>query len=131
MKNEIAKPKTIDEYISSSPSGLRTVLEKIRTTIQLAAPKAEETIKNSMPTYLLNGTLVQFAVCKNYIGFYSTPSSMDEFKKELSDYVCINGAAQFPMYKSVPCKIISRIVRFRVKEIVKEQKEKKLSAIQG
>lgn len=50
----------IDEYISSFPKEIQTLLEQIRLTIRQAAPDAEEAIKYAMPTFVLNGNLVHF-----------------------------------------------------------------------
>ena len=55
-------PKTIDEYISKYPEEVQERLQKLRATVLKAAPKAEQTIKYGMPTFMLNGNLVYFAV---------------------------------------------------------------------
>jgi uncharacterized protein YdhG (YjbR/CyaY superfamily) len=59
-----AAPKDIDEYIASFPQDVREILERIRTTVQQAAPAAQETIKYGMPTFTLEGNLVHFAAFK-------------------------------------------------------------------
>lgn len=51
--------KNINEYIGSFPPNVQKILEKLRKTIQEAAPKAEETINYGIPTFKLNGNLVQ------------------------------------------------------------------------
>jgi uncharacterized protein YdhG (YjbR/CyaY superfamily) len=107
--------KGVDDYISLYPEDIQKILEKIRQTIQKAAPQAEETISYQMPTYKLNGNLVHFAAYKNHIGFYPTPSGIEAFKKELSEYKGAKGSVQFPINK-IPFDLITRIVRFRVKE---------------
>ena len=108
--------KTIDEYIVNSPKEVQTVLQKIRATIHKAAPKATETINYGIPTFQLNGNLVHFAAFKSHIGFYPTPSGIEKFKKELSVYEGAKGSVKFPLDKPIPYKLISEIVKFRVKE---------------
>lgn len=64
------RPKyaTIEEYIANFPGDVQPVLEKIRSTIQKAAPKAEETISYQIPAFKLNGRiLVYFAAFKNHV----------------------------------------------------------------
>ena len=46
---------TIDEYIRTFPEEVRRELEKMKKTIQEAAPEATEAIRYQMPTFRLNG----------------------------------------------------------------------------
>ena len=116
MKTNPSAPKTMDEYIAGFPRDVQEILQKIRVTIQKAAPDAEETIKYRMPTFILNGNLVYFAAFKSHIGFYPIPTGIEKFKKELSVYKQGRGSVQFPLDKPIPYDLISRIVKFRVKE---------------
>ena len=109
-------PQTIDDYIAGFPKDVQKILEKIRATIREAAPDAEETIKYRMPTFTMNGNLVHFAAFKNHIGFYPVPSGIEKFKKELSAYKSAKGSVQFPLDRHIPFDVISKIVKFRVKE---------------
>ena len=108
--------KTIDEYIASSPKDVQAILKKIRETVKKAAPDAEETINYGIPTFTLKGNLVHFAAFKTHIGFYPTPSGIEKFKKELSVYEGAKGSVKFPLDKPIPYALITRIVKFRVKE---------------
>jgi uncharacterized protein YdhG (YjbR/CyaY superfamily) len=112
----------IDSYIASFPEDTRALLEQIRSTVRKAAPEAKEIINYRMPTFVLNGNLVHFAAFKNHIGFYPTPSGIEAFKKELSVYEGSKGSVQFPLNKPIPLDLISRIVKFRVKETLEKQK---------
>ena len=70
-----------------------------------------------MPTFKLNGkNLVHFAAFKNHIGFYPIPSGIESFKKELSPYKQGKGSVQFPIEEPLPLALITKIVKFRVKE---------------
>ena len=110
------EPKDIDEYIAGFPKDIQKVLEQIRETIKKAAPGAEETIKYQIPTFTLNGNLVHFAAFKKHIGFYPTPTGIETFKDELSVYEGAKGSVRFPLDKPIPFDLISKIVKFRVKE---------------
>ncbi len=109
-------PKDIDEYIAGFPNDIQKILKKIRMTIGKAAPDAEETIKYQMPTFTLEGNLVHFAAFKKHIGFYPVPTGIEKFKKELSVYEGGKGSVQFPLDEPIPFDLISKIVKFRVKE---------------
>lgn len=118
-------PQTIDEYIAGFPDEVQAILQRVRTTIQKAAPGAQEAIKYQMPTFTLNGNLVHFAAFKNHIGFYPIPTGIEAFKKELSAYKQGKGSAQFPLDQPIPYNLIRKIVKFRVKENLARAKAKK------
>jgi uncharacterized protein YdhG (YjbR/CyaY superfamily) len=116
MRTKSTKPATVDEYIAGFPPDVQAILQKIRATIRKAAPQAAETITYRMPTFTLRGNLVHFAAFKNHIGFYPTPSGVETFKVELTAYQTSKGAIQFPLDRPIPYGLISKIVKFRVKE---------------
>ena len=112
---------TIDEYIASFPEDVQRKLEKLRQTIQETAPDALEKISYQMPTFTLHGNLVHFAAYKNHIGFYPTPSGIEKFQQELSDYKSSKGAVQFPLDQPLPTALVSQIVAFRVRENLEKE----------
>lgn len=116
MTTKQTTPKDIDEYIARYPEDIQEILEKIRMTIREAAPEADERISYQIPTFALEGNLVHFAAYKNHIGFYPTPSGIEEFEEELSRYVGGKGSVKFPLDNPIPYDLITKIVRFRVKE---------------
>ena len=118
------KTDSIDEFISNYPQDIQLLLGKIRTTIIKAAPGVSEKISYGIPTFVLNGNLVHFAPYKNHIGFYPSPSGIRAFQEELSIYKFSKGAVQFPIDKPLPLKLISKIVKFRVKENLGRTKAK-------
>lgn len=115
---------SIDEYIASFPEDIQNILNDIRATIRAAAPEATEKISYQMPTFFLNGNLVHFAGFKTHIGFYPTPSGIDEFKAELSKYKGSKGSIQFPIDQPVPLDLIAKIVKYRVSENLKKAASK-------
>lgn len=116
MEGNKAEFRTIDEYIASFPEDTRKILEELRETIRAAAPEAKEKISYQMPTFDLEGNLVHFAAFKNHIGFYPTPTGIEQFKDELAEYKGAKGSVQFPIDRPLPLDLISRIVKFRAAE---------------
>lgn len=119
---------TIDDYIESQPENIQKLLKQMRTTIQKAAPGAEEVIKYGIPTYTLNGNLVHFAGYKNHIGFYPAPMGIEAFKKETAKYEAGKGTLQFGLDTPLPLDLVTRIVKFRVKQNLEKVKAKKKKA---
>lgn len=109
-------PRSIDEYIAGFPSDVQEMMKKIRLTIRKAAPDAEERISYQIPTFTLNGNLVHFGAFKRHIGFYPASTGIEKFKSELSAYEGAKGTVRFPFEKPIPFALISKIVKFRVKE---------------
>ena len=122
-----AKPKDIDEYISRFPLDIQDILEQIRVTIKKVVPEAEETISYGIPTFNLNGTyLIYFAAYKNHIGFYPVPSAIDQVDKDFVSYKTTGkGTIQFPLNKPIPLNLITKLVKFKVTERVKNVEKKK------
>jgi uncharacterized protein YdhG (YjbR/CyaY superfamily) len=115
----------VDQYIAAFPKDVREILNRLRSTIQKAAPEAEETINYGIPTFVLSGNLVHFGGYKNHIGFYPAPSGIVAFKKELSVYDGAKGSIKFPLDKPLPFDLISEIVKFRVQENLEKAAAKK------
>ncbi len=116
MKAEAASPNSIDAYIAGFPKDIQVILAKIRGIVREAAPEAQEAIKYQIPTFVLNGNLVHFAAFQNHIGFYPTPSGIEQFKDALSAYRSAKGSVQFPLDSPIPYTLIKKIVKFRVNE---------------
>jgi uncharacterized protein YdhG (YjbR/CyaY superfamily) len=108
--------QSIDEYIAGCPAALQPLLQQLRQTIQAAAPDATEKISYAMPTFYLGVNLVHFALAKQHIGFYPSPSGITAFAEELTPYVWSKGAVQFPLDQPLPLDLITRMVQFRAEE---------------
>ncbi|HAE39786.1 MAG TPA: hypothetical protein DCG57_14320 [Candidatus Riflebacteria bacterium] len=113
----VQSPKNIDEYIAGFSLNVQDILGQIRAAIREAAPDAEEAIKYQIPTFVLQENIVYFAAFKNHVGFYPTPSGIEEFQDELSSYESAKGSVRFPIDKPLPLELIRKIVMFRVKEV--------------
>ncbi len=121
-----ATPATdIDEYIAAFPKEVQVALKQVRAAVKKAAPKAEEAIKYAMPAFVLHSNLVFFAAFKKHIGFYSAPTGKAEFKKDFAPYKTGRGSVQFPLDEPMPLKLITKMVKYRVKQNQEKQDKKK------
>ncbi|TGN20524.1 iron chaperone [Leptospira idonii] len=116
MDSKKAKVQTIDEYISGFPKDVQKMLQQLRETIRKAAPKAEEKISYGMPAFALKRNLVYFAANKKHIGFYPTSGPITQFESSLTRYKYSKGTIQFPFGEPLPLALITKMVKFRVKE---------------
>jgi uncharacterized protein YdhG (YjbR/CyaY superfamily) len=76
-----------------------------------------------MPAFEQNGIVVYFAAFKKHIGLYALPSGHETFQDELSKYKSGKGSVQFPLNEPIPFDLITRIVKFRVKENIEKSKK--------
>lgn len=116
MPSGTSQPRTIDEYIAGFPEDVQEILNKVRQTVQRAAPDAQEAISYQMPTFKLHGNLVHFAAFKHHVGFYPTPTGTDAFQAQIAPFKHGKGSIQFPLDRPIPYNLIAEIVAFRVQE---------------
>ncbi len=106
---------SIDEYIAAFPDDMQKILKKVRSTIQAAAPEAQETISYEIPTFKLNGKyLIYFAGWKNHISIYPIPSGDAAFQKAVEPYVSGKGTLKFPVDKLIPYPLITQMVKLQI-----------------
>ncbi len=126
MQTSKKRPRTIDEYIAMFPINVRKRLNQIRRTIKEIAPQAEETISYDMPAFKIDsGYFANFAAWKNHIAMYPVPSGSAAFNKQLSQYVSHKSTIQFPHDKPLPLALIRKIVKYRMKDNLKQRQRKK------
>jgi uncharacterized protein YdhG (YjbR/CyaY superfamily) len=116
MNSDATVPKDIDAYIADCPREVQVKMQKLRATIQKAAPDATEAISYSMPAFKFHGPLVYFATFKRHIGFYAGSYALRHFARELADYEKATGTIRFYFDQAIPYGLITRIVKLRVKE---------------
>jgi uncharacterized protein YdhG (YjbR/CyaY superfamily) len=109
-------PNTIDDYIAQFSPEVQSVLEKIRLTIQRAAPEAKEMISYRMPAFKLDRMLIYFAAFKDHIGIYPPVHADARLNQALARYRGPKGNLKLPLDEPIPYALIGRIIKFRVKE---------------
>lgn len=115
---------TIDDYIANYPPEIQERLRALRKVIREAAPDAEERMSWQMPTFFLHGNLVHFAVNKHHIGFYPAPSGVEAFLAVSPEYKGTKGSIHFPHNKPLPLDLVSRVVRLRMEENIRDAEER-------
>lgn len=125
MKKTKAHFNSIDEYIATFPEDIQKILEEIRASIKATVPKAEEYISYNMPAFKVNGEyFAHFAAWKTHIGMYPIPEGNAAFQKEVLKYKGAKSSLNFPLDKPMPLKLISKVVKFRIAENLKNAKLK-------
>ena len=112
--------KDVNSYIAAASAEARPILVKLRRTIKMAAPKAQEHISYGIPFYEYGGSgykgrLIYFAAFKKHIGVF-IPPSLSGYLKELEKYRTAKSSFRFPLNKPFPFALIGKIVKMLVKE---------------
>ena len=115
------KFKTIDEYILVFPANIQSQLQTLREIIKSAAPNSFETISYNMPAFKQKINLAYFAAFKDHISLFPTSSPIKYFKKDLIKYKTSKGTIQFEFDKPLPAKLIKKIIKFRIKEVLEKK----------
>ncbi|MBS4070054.1 MAG: DUF1801 domain-containing protein [Algoriphagus sp.] len=110
------KPTSVEEYFSRFSPEIQAKLQQIRDTLRAALPGAKEVISYHMPAFKTTEVLVYYAAAKSHLGYYPTNSGVEEFKKELAEYVTSKGAIQFPYDRELPFELIAQIAQFRAEQ---------------
>ncbi len=116
---------TIDAYIGSFPKEIQKLLTQMRVTTKKVVPQAKECIKYGIPTFQVGAmNLIHFGGFADHVSFFPTSSGVSAFKKELKKYKISKGTIQFPLDQKLPLGLISKIVKFRMKETIEEGMKK-------
>lgn len=109
-------PRNVSDYISQFPAEVQAILEKVRATISIVAPDAQELISYRMPAFKQHGILVYFAAWKQHLGLYPPISGDRQLEKAVARFAGPKGNLQFPLKEPIPYDLIQRIVMLRVKQ---------------
>jgi len=109
-----AVPATVDEYIESFPPSIQAVLRAVRSTVQQAAPQAEERISYRMPALFQSGAVVYFGAFKNHLGLFP-PVEDQALLAKVAQYAGPRGNLQFPYSQPLPLELIAAVVQARVR----------------
>jgi len=97
--------------------GQRAALEKLRRSIQAAAPKAEECISYDVPGFRIGGKLlVSFGAAKNHCSFYPGALPVRTHCEELKCYSTSKGTIRFPADRPLPASLVRKLVKTRIAE---------------
>jgi uncharacterized protein YdhG (YjbR/CyaY superfamily) len=118
--------RSVDEYVAAQPEAVRPVLQRVRSAIRKAVPRAEEVISYQIPAYKLHGVSVLFfAGWRQHYSLYPVSERLvAACKGDLASYKFSKGTMRLPLDEPVPEKLIARIAKLRAKEVAEERKAK-------
>ena len=116
MDSKSATPNTIDQYLAALSPKQRKALQAVRRTIRAAAPDAVEGISYGMPGYKHKGYLVAFAAFKDHLSFFAGTAINRTFSTQLKRFEQSKGGVHFTPEHPIPPSLVTRMVKWRVRE---------------
>jgi uncharacterized protein YdhG (YjbR/CyaY superfamily) len=107
---------SVDEYIASFSTDLRTILRKVRSTIRTVGPRAQERISYGIPAFVQDRRRIYFAAFKKHIGVYPPVRGDEKLTRALSRYRGKKGNLQFPLDEPMPYALIKRVAKALLSE---------------
>jgi len=113
-----AKVESHDEYLANLRDDQRAALEKLRSAIKSAAPRAEEFISYGLPAFRLNGrALVALGAAATHCSFFPmSGTTVQSHQKELRAYETSKGTIRFDPKKPLPTTLVRKLVKARIAE---------------
>lgn len=107
----------IDEYLARLKPEPRAALERLRSLIKSAAPKAEECVSYGLPAFRQDGPLVAFGATPKHCAFYPMSDSVvGSLASELREFDTSKGTIRFQPDHPLPADLVKKIVRARIKQ---------------
>jgi uncharacterized protein YdhG (YjbR/CyaY superfamily) len=121
MKSQ--KFETVQDYMASLPEDSQRIIKLLRSFLKKELPDADEVISYNMPAFKKEGIVIWYAAFKDHISIFPRTSKM----KSLAAYQGGTGTVKFPKGEPLPFDVIAEFVQFRIRELQKKSKQKKVS----
>ena len=113
----MVQAKEVSVYYKALEKPQKSALLKLRTQILEICPDAAEKMAWGMPTFVFHGNLVHIAAFKKHCSFFPGTGAVTEIMKDdLQKFVTSKGTIQFDPEKGLPKSIVTKIVKYRMKE---------------
>jgi uncharacterized protein YdhG (YjbR/CyaY superfamily) len=111
----------VDAYLAAQPEPVRRVLNVLRRTIQLAAPKAEESVSYGMPAFRIHGRpLVAFGAAAGHCALYPlNPATIDSHQQLLETFDTSKGTIRFHVDRPLPARVVRALVKARLLDLTR------------
>ena len=109
----------VDAYLATVPLEPRRALQKLRTAIAAAAPRAEEGFSYGLPAFRLDGRpLVCYRATAKHCSFFPmSPAVIRAHASDLEGYETAKGTIRFQAEEPLPPVLVRKLVLARMAEL--------------
>ncbi len=109
-------PRTVADYYRAQESPHKELLLEMRRRILEVIPEAEEIIKYSMPTFVLDGhEIAGLKANKNHVGYYPYSGSViSQFPELVEKYQTTKGALHIPLGMPLLKSEVKKLIKARI-----------------
>ena len=101
---------TVDDYIAKLPHDVQLVVQRVRHSIRVALPEAEERVRYGMLAIMLNDRYaLHFAGWKKHIGLYPVAVLSESLEAEIAPYRTNKDSVRFLYSRPIPYDLIERV----------------------
>lgn len=116
-----ARPSTVDGYIEAFPEPARARLSELRALLRSAAPDSVEELKWGSPALCHSDGVILLVLSghRAHTNVVFTPSTRAAFAAELAQLPQLDtgkGSVKIPYDSPVPADLLTRMVRYRIRE---------------
>lgn len=112
--------KEIEKYIKKFPPEAKKKVLQLREIIQKAAPKTTEEVEHgAIAVKSKEEYIVWYSCSRRKVSLFPKATTIEKFKEDLKDYKITKGTIEFPLEEALPVDLISKIVKYRIKETIK------------
>ena len=114
----MAKPQTVEEYVSGFSGPARELLDQLCALAREIVPQASEAIKWGYPAWIDPSGTILFAISGHakHAGVMFTPTTRDAFDEELKGLETGKGTVKLPYGEPIPTDLLRRMMTHRVRE---------------
>lgn len=114
-----APTSPIDVYLATVSEDRRAALERLRSAIRGALPRAEECMSYGMPAFRLDGVVVAgFLATSRGCSYYPfSGTTLGTLASALAGYDRTKSALHFPADRPLPAILVRKLLRARLAEV--------------
>lgn len=112
----INDPTAVDAYLAPLPTAERDALERVRSVVLKAIPKATQRVSYGVVVLAASGDLVAFGAATSHMSLYTmSPPLIEALEEDLKRFKVSGSTIQFTSDQPLPANLIQKIVRARLK----------------
>lgn len=114
-----------NDYLKALPKDRQARFLQLHEIILKAAPLLEMGISYQMPCLKMEGIVLYYACFEKHMSLFPYSKTIEAFSDSLKEYKTSKGTIQFSNQHPLPKQLITAIVKYRVKDHIKNLADKK------